>query len=183
MFKVISEVKFQGDFKEFLNFLRTNKKFYASSPKELLVHARDIAKRLDEQLPRFFKHLPRQPYGVAPVPLSIAPKYTGGRYIPLQKMGLSWFYWVNTYNLPSRPLFNIPALTAHEAVPGHHLQGALNKELQSLFLNLEKIYIYQHLVRVGDYIVNFWQRKWVSIPPLMKNLVNYLTQCGEHVGW
>ena len=130
MFKVISEVKFQGDFKEFLNFLRTNKKFYASSPKELLVHARDIAKRLDEQLPRFFKHLPRQPYGVAPVPLSIAPKYTGGRYIPAPKDGTSpGFYWVNTYNLPSRPLFNIPALTAHEAVPGHHLQGALNKEL------------------------------------------------------
>ena len=68
MFKVISEVKFQGDFKEFLNFLRTNKKFYASSPNELLIHARDIAKRLDEQLPRFFKHLPRQPYGVAPYP-------------------------------------------------------------------------------------------------------------------
>ena len=130
MFKVISEVKFQGDFKEFLNFLRTNKKFYASSPNELLIHARDISKRLDEQLPRFFKHLPRQPYGVAPVPLSIAPKYTGGRYIPAPKDGTSpGFYWVNTYNLSSRPLFNIPALTAHEAVPGHHLQGALNKEL------------------------------------------------------
>ena len=130
MLNVISEVKFQGDFKEFLKFLRTNKKFYASSTKELLVHARDIAKRLDEQLPRFFKHLPRQPYGVAPVPLSIAPKYTGGRYIPALQDGTSpGFYWVNTYNLPSRPLFNIPALTAHEAVPGHHLQGALNKEL------------------------------------------------------
>ena len=130
MLNVISEVKFQGDFKEFLKFLRTNKKFYASSTKELLVHARDIAKRLDEQLPRFFKHLPRQPYGVAPVPLSIAPKYTGGRYIPATKDGTSpGFYWVNTYDLPSRPLFNIPALTAHEAVPGHHLQGALNKEL------------------------------------------------------
>ena len=130
MLNVISEVKFQGDFKEFLKFLRTNKKFYASSTKELLVHARDIAKRLDEQLPRFFKHLPRQPYGVAPVPLSIAPKYTGGRYIPATKDGTSpGFYWLNTYDLPSRPLFNIPALTAHEAVPGHHLQGALNKEL------------------------------------------------------
>ena len=130
MLNVISEVKFQGDFKEFLKFLRTNKRFYASSTKELLVHARDIAKRLDEQLPRFFKHLPRQPYGVAPVPLSIAPKYTGGRYIPATKDGTSpGFYWVNTYDLPSRPLFNIPALTAHEAVPGHHLQGALNKEL------------------------------------------------------
>ena len=130
MYKVINEVKFQGDFNEFLSFLRTNKKFYASSPNELLVHARDIAKRLDEQLPRFFKHLPRQTYGVAPVPLAIAPKYTGGRYIPAPKDGTSaGFYWVNTYNLPSRPLFNIPALTAHEAVPGHHLQGALNKEL------------------------------------------------------
>ena len=118
------------------------------------------------------------------MPLAIAPKYTGGRYIPAPKDGaIPGFYWVNTYNLPSRPLFNIPALTAHEAVPGHHLQGALNKELPESIPRLEKIYIYQHLVRVGDYIVNFWLRKWVSIPALTKNLVNYLTQCGEHVGW
>jgi len=92
--------------------------------------ARDVAKRLDEQLPRYFKTLPRKPYGVAPVPDAIAPKYTGGRYIGTAPNSTEpGYYWVNTYNLPSRPLYTIPALTAHEAVPGHHLQGALNAEL------------------------------------------------------
>ena len=92
--------------------------------------ARDIAKRADEQLPRFFKTLPRKPYGVAPVPDAIAPKYTGGRYVGTSKNSTNpGYYWVNTYDLPSRTLYTIPSLTVHEAVPGHHLQGALNNEL------------------------------------------------------
>jgi len=96
----------------------------------LLKHARNIAKKLDEQLPRYFITLPRKPYGVAPVPASIAPKYTGGRYVGSPKNSTDpGYYWVNTYNLSSRPLYVIPSLTAHEAVPGHHLQGALNQEL------------------------------------------------------
>jgi uncharacterized protein (DUF885 family) len=95
-----------------------------------LKHARNIAKKLDEQLPRYFKTLTRKPYGVATVPDAIAPKYTGGRYVgsPLGSTDPG-YYWVNTYNLSSRPLYVIPSLTAHEAVPGHHLQGALNQEL------------------------------------------------------
>ena len=77
MREIIKEVKFKGNFSAFLKFLRTDKQFYAKTPKELLMFARDIAKRADEQLPRFFKTLPRKPYGVAPVPDAIAPKYTG----------------------------------------------------------------------------------------------------------
>ena len=130
MQKIIAELEFKGSFAEFLAFLRTDEQFYANSPKELLMFARDVAKRLDEQLPRYFKTLPRKPYGVAPVPDAIAPKYTGGRYIGTAPNSTEpGYYWVNTYNLPSRPLYTIPALTAHEAVPGHHLQGALNAEL------------------------------------------------------
>jgi uncharacterized protein (DUF885 family) len=92
--------------------------------------ARDMAKRADAQLPRFFKTLPRKPYGVAPVPDAIAPKYTGGRYVGSAKGSTSpGYYWVNTYDLPSRTLYTLPALTVHEAVPGHHLQGSLNQEL------------------------------------------------------
>jgi uncharacterized protein (DUF885 family) len=92
--------------------------------------ARDMAKRADEQLPRFFKTLPRKPYGVAPVPDAIAPKYTGGRYVGTSNNSTNpGYYWVNTYDLPSRTLYTLPALTVHEAVPGHHLQGALNNEL------------------------------------------------------
>tara|TARA_S200000501_G_scaffold206004_1_gene193648 strand:- start:734 stop:2446 length:1713 start_codon:yes stop_codon:yes gene_type:complete len=127
---IVQEVNFKGTLEEFITFLRTDPQFYAKTPDELLKHARNIAKKLDEQLPRFFKTLPRKPYGVAPVPDAIAPKYTGGRYVGTSPESTDpGYYWVNTYNLPSRPLYVIPSLTAHEAVPGHHLQGALNQEL------------------------------------------------------
>ena len=130
MKSIVSEVKFKGDLKQFIDFLRKDPQFYAKTPDELLKHARNIAKKLDEQLPRYFKTLPRKPYGVVPVPDAIAPKYTGGRYIGTSPNSTDpGYYWVNTYNLPSRPLYVIPSLTAHEAVPGHHLQGALNQEL------------------------------------------------------
>ncbi|AXT21139.1 DUF885 family protein [Flavobacteriaceae bacterium AU392] len=130
MEKIIKRLNFKGDFSDFLKFLRTDKQFYAETPKELLMIARDMAKRADEQLPRFFKTLPRKPYGVAPVPDAIAPKYTGGRYIGTSKNSTDpGYYWVNTYDLPSRTLYTLPSLTVHEAVPGHHLQGSLNNEL------------------------------------------------------
>ena len=74
--------------------------------------------------------MPRKPYGVAPVPDAIAPKYTSGRYVGTSKNSTNpGYYWVNTYDLPSRTLYTLPALTVHEAVPGHHLQGSLNNEL------------------------------------------------------
>jgi uncharacterized protein (DUF885 family) len=130
MKKIIKELKYQGSFEDFFKFLRTDNQFYADTPKELLIYARDIAKRADEQLPRFFKTLPRKPYGVAPVPDAIAPKYTTGRYVGTSKNSTDpGYYWVNTYDLKSRTLYTLPALTVHEAVPGHHLQSALNNEL------------------------------------------------------
>ena len=130
MIKIIEDLNFKGSFKEFFKFLRTDDQFYAKTPRELLMYARDISKRADEQLPRFFKTLPRKPYGVAPVPDAIAPKYTGGRYVGTSKNSTDpGYYWVNTYDLKSRTLYTIPALTVHEAVPGHHLQSALNNEL------------------------------------------------------
>jgi uncharacterized protein (DUF885 family) len=130
MQQIIKDLNFDGTFADFLQFLRTDKQFYAKTPKELLMIARDMAKRADEQLPRFFKTLPRKPYGVAPVPDAIAPKYTGGRYIGTSKNSTEpGYYWVNTYDLPSRTLYTLPSLTVHEAVPGHHLQGSLNNEL------------------------------------------------------
>nr|WP_242121638.1 DUF885 domain-containing protein [Aestuariivivens sediminicola] len=127
---IIESLDFDGSFADFLEYLRTDKQFYAEKPEELLMIARDMAKRADAQLPRFFKTLPRKPYGVNPVPDAIAPKYTAGRYIPTEDDSTDpGYYWVNTYDLPSRPLYTLPALTVHEAVPGHHLQISLNKEL------------------------------------------------------
>lgn len=129
MESIISELAYEGDFESFLNFLRTDPQFYAKTPAELLMRARDIAKRIDAQLPKYFKILPRKPYGVIAVPEAIAPKYTGGRYSPPRGETEAGYYLVNTYNLPARPFYVLPALTAHEAVPGHHLQIALHSEL------------------------------------------------------
>jgi uncharacterized protein (DUF885 family) len=124
-----NEVDFDGSLDEFIQFLRTDEQFYAKTGRELLKEARDIAKRIDAKLPAYFKTLPRKPYGVAKVPDAIAPKYTTGRYIGASDDTQPGYYWVNTYNLPNRPLYVLPSLTAHEAVPGHHLQNALNAEL------------------------------------------------------
>ncbi|MCF8713487.1 DUF885 domain-containing protein [Joostella atrarenae] len=129
MKKIIEKVGFEGSFQDFLEFLRTDKQFYATSGRELLMVARDIAKRIDAELPKYFNTLPRKPYGVIKVPDAMAPKYTAGRYAGSLNKTTPGYYLVNTYNLESRPLYNLPALTAHEAVPGHHLQGSLNNEL------------------------------------------------------
>jgi uncharacterized protein (DUF885 family) len=130
---VIRQTGFKGDFAAFLKFLRTDPRFYPKTADDLLDRASRIAKRADGKLPSLFRRLPRQPYGVEPVPADIAPKYTGGRYVPAPldstKAGT---YWVNTYALESRPFYTLEALTLHEAVPGHHLQIALAKELPDL---------------------------------------------------
>lgn len=133
MESVMRETGFTGAFDEFLTFLRTDPRFYPTSPEQLLKEASYIAKRMDAKLPSLFGRLPRQPYGVAPVPDYLAPKYTGGRYNGNPPDGREpGYYWVNTYALDTRPLYNLEALTLHEAVPGHHLQIALANELQSL---------------------------------------------------
>jgi uncharacterized protein (DUF885 family) len=117
----------------FLQHLRTDPRFYARTPEELLKEAAYIAKRMDGKLPSLFGRLPRQPYGVAPVPDHIAPKYTAGRYVGAPPGSTQpGYYWVNTYALENRPLYTLTALTLHEAVPGHHLQTALAQELEQL---------------------------------------------------
>ncbi len=130
---IIEEVGFAGTFAEFLDFLRTDPQFYVDSPEALLKEAAWISKRMDGKLPSLFKTLPRLSYTVEPVPDYLAPKYTAGRYVgPPLGSTEPGRYWVNTYNLPSRPLYNLEALSLHEAVPGHHFQIALNRELEGL---------------------------------------------------
>jgi uncharacterized protein (DUF885 family) len=130
---VIKQVGFQGDFAAFLQFLRTDPRFYAKTPDELLMRASWIAKRIDGKLPSEFKTIPRLPYTVEPVPADIAPKYTSGRYVGAPQGSLQpGIYWVNTYALESRPLYNLESLTLHEAVPGHHLQISRSRELGDL---------------------------------------------------
>lgn len=133
MDKIIEEVDFDGEFDAFIAFLRTDPQFYASTPEELLEKASEMSKRLDAILPRYFGKLPRLPYGVEAVPPAIAPGYTTGRYSGGDaEKGIAGTYLVNTYALDQRPLYELPALSAHEAVPGHHLQIALAQELEDV---------------------------------------------------
>ncbi len=129
MEKVIKKVGFKGDFAQFIEFLRTDEQFYAKTPEGLLKEASYIAKQMDAKLPSLFKKLPRTPYGVVEVPANIAPKYTTGRYSGPLRDDQAGSYWVNTYRLDRRPLYVLTALTLHEAVPGHHLQGSLANEM------------------------------------------------------
>ncbi|MEP7043080.1 MAG: DUF885 family protein [Dokdonella sp.] len=115
---------YRGDFASFLKFLRSDPQFYAKTPDELLMQAAWISKQVDGKLSQFFGLLPRGRFGIEPVPPAIAPFWTAGR-------GSAHTYWVNTYDLPSRPLYNLPALTLHESAPGHSLQGALAEEQKS----------------------------------------------------
>lgn len=132
MQQIIEDLAFEGDFAEFLTFLRSDSQFYADSPEALLKQAAWLAKKADAQLPKLFKKLPRTPYGVEPVPDSIAPKYTTGRYVSPRSDKDPGLYWVNTHALDKRPLYVLEALTLHEAVPGHHLQISLNQEMTHL---------------------------------------------------
>lgn len=130
---IIKEVEFEGTFAEFLDFLRTDPQFYAPTEEQLLKEAAWLAKQVDGKMPEFFGTLPRLPYGVMPVPEEIAANYTTGRYWGgSPEQGRAGNYVVNTYNLKQRPLYNLPALTLHEGVPGHHHQISLGQELEGL---------------------------------------------------
>lgn len=132
MEEIIANVEFKGSFQDFVEFLRTDEQFYAKTPEELLKEASFIAKKMDAKLPTLFKKLPRTPYGVIEVPANIAPKYTTGRYSGPSRDDQAGNYWVNTYRLDRRPLYVLEALTLHEAVPGHHLQGSIAKEMENV---------------------------------------------------
>ncbi|URX63676.1 DUF885 family protein [Luteibacter anthropi] len=125
MLDTMKQTGFKGDFPAFLQFLRTDPQFYAKTPDELLMRTAWVAKQVDGKLDKYFGLLPRQRFAIKPVPADIAPYYTSGRGGPDT-------YLVNTYDLPSRPLFNMPALTLHESMPGHALQLSLSDEQQGL---------------------------------------------------
>lgn len=130
MLEVIRDAEFAGTFAEFLEYLRSEERFQPKTPAELLKEVAFVLKKMDGQLPRLFQTLPKTPYGIRKVPDYIAPKTTTAYYMPPAGDGsTAGFYYVNTYNLKSRPLYEIQALSLHEAVPGHHLQIALQQEL------------------------------------------------------
>jgi uncharacterized protein (DUF885 family) len=130
---VIQSTGFEGSFEDFLTFLRTDPRFYHSSAEDLMREYRDIAKRADPELTRLFGVLPRTPYGVIEVPDYAAPSQTTAYYQRGSlKAGRPGYFFANTYALDTRPRWEMEALTLHEAVPGHHLQIAIQQELEDL---------------------------------------------------
>lgn len=133
MLDIIDQVGFDGSFAEFIEFLRTDPQFYVDDPKQLLKEASYIAKKIDGQMPAFFRTMPRLPYGVMAVPDDIAENYTTGRYWPAPVGGRrGGYYMVNTYALDKRPLYTLGSLTAHEGAPGHHHQNSLRQEIEGI---------------------------------------------------
>ncbi|MGL4542250.1 MAG: DUF885 domain-containing protein, partial [Polymorphobacter sp.] len=131
---VMAQTGFKGDLPAFLDFLRTDPQFYVSDPQELLNRAAWIAKQFDSKASSYFGRNPRGRFAIRPVPADIAPFYTAGR-------GGTNVYMLNTYDLPSRPTYALPALTLHESAPGHSWQMSLAQENKDQPEFRQKVYI------------------------------------------
>ena len=131
MEKIISDLEWDGDFDSFLNYLRTSPRFYYDNPEDLFNAYLIMSKTIDPLLPKIFKVFPRAPYGVIPIPDESAPFTTTAYYSSASK-GKPGYFYANLYKPESRPKYEIPVLTVHEAVPGHHFQISIAQELENV---------------------------------------------------
>jgi uncharacterized protein (DUF885 family) len=179
---VMREAGWTRSFPEFLTYLRTDPKFYAQSREDLLEKASEISKRADYALPKLFKTLPRLPYGVIPTPREVEAQSTTGRYYQgSPTLGQAGAYLINTGNLPARPLYELPALTVHEAVPGHHLQIALAQELGELPYFRRNANVTAFTEGWGLY-AEFLGWRWASTARPMSASASSPTRCGAPAG-
>ena len=128
---VMNSVAWEGDFRSFLEFLRTDPQFYYETGEELLDAYRAMSKKIDAYMPTLFNKLPRAPYGVIPIPMESAP-FTTTAYYNAPSAGRPGYFYANLYKPETRPKYEIPVLTVHEAVPGHHHQISLAQELENV---------------------------------------------------
>ncbi len=157
MLEVMKETGFKGDFPAFLHFLRTDPQFYVKDPQELLNRAAWIAKRVDGKLPGYFGWLPRSRFGIEPVAPDIAPFYTSAR-------GGTNTYLLNTYDLPSRPLYNLTALTMHESAPGMRCRAGWRRS-RTACRSIGARSISRPTARAGRSIASGWASRWGCTTP------------------
>ena len=131
MEEIIDSVNWDGDFESFLNYLRTSPRFYYDNPDDLFDAYLIMSKTIDPLLPKLFNIFPRAPYGVIPIPAESAP-FTTTAYYNSPSPGRPGYFYANLYKPDSRPKYEIPVLTVHEAVPGHHFQISLAQELENV---------------------------------------------------
>ena len=131
MEQIISDVDWDGDFLSFLNYLRTSPRFYYDNAEDLFNAYLIMSKTIDPLLPKIFKVFPRAPYGVIPIPDETAP-FTTTAYYNSPSPGRPGYFYANLYKPESRPKYEIPVLTVHEAVPGHHFQISIAQELENV---------------------------------------------------
>ena len=156
---IIEQVGWEGDFNSFLQYLRTDPRFYYETGEELLQAYRAMSKEIDAYMPTLFNKLPRAPYGVIPIPMESAP-FTTTAYYNAPSKGRPGYYYANLYMPEVRPKYEIPVLSVHEAVPGHHHQIALAQEMEN--------------------VPNF--RKYLSITAFVEGWGLYSEQLGESMG-
>ena len=159
MEKIIEQVGWEGDFNSFLQYLRTDPRFYFETGEELLQAYRAMSKEIDAYMPTLFNKLPRAPYGVIPIPMESAP-FTTTAYYNAPSEGRPGYYYANLYMPEVRPKYEIPVLSVHEAVPGHHHQISLAQEMEN--------------------VPNF--RKYLSITAFVEGWGLYSEQLGESMG-
>ena len=131
MEEIIKSVNWDGDFNSFLNYLRTSPRFYYDNPDDLFDAYLIMSKTIDPLLPKLFNVFPRAPYGVIPIPSESAP-FTTTAYYNSPSPGRPGYFYANLYKPDSRPKYEIPVLTVHEAVPGHHFQISIAQELENV---------------------------------------------------
>ncbi len=156
---IIEQVGWEGDFNSFLQYLRTDSRFYYETGEELLQAYRAMSKEIDAYMPSLFNKLPRAPYGVIPIPMESAP-FTTTAYYNAPSEGRPGYYYANLYMPEVRPKYEIPVLSVHEAVPGHHHQISLAQEMED--------------------VPNF--RKYLSITAFVEGWGLYSEQLGESMG-
>ena len=156
---IIEQVGWDGDFNSFLQYLRTDPRFYFETGEELLQAYRAMSKEIDAYMPTLFNKLPRAPYGVIPIPMESAP-FTTTAYYNAPSKGRPGYYYANLYMPEVRPKYEIPVLSVHEAVPGHHHQISLAQEMEN--------------------VPNF--RKYLSITAFVEGWGLYSEQLGESMG-